>query len=149
MESLPHKVIFFDIGKTLVTSNTSVWSPGARELLVTLRAQRIRLGVISNTADLTREALKDLLPPDFDWSLFDEPLIILSSEVRVKKPERAIFEKALTAAAVSASSCLYCSEDLVETIAAQQVGMHEARVDAAAGELNDFVGVLQTAAGAA
>jgi putative hydrolase of the HAD superfamily len=143
MAPLRYKAVFFDIGKTLVAENTSVWNPGARALLAGLRQQNVRLGLLSNTGDLTRDELEPRLPADFAWDLFDLPLIILSSEVGVAKPKREIFLKAVAAAAAPAASCLYCSEDALEVLAAQIAGMSGARVNAIHGELNTLLETLR------
>ena len=122
------KVVFFDLGKTLVITETKKWNPPAKAVLSELRKAGVRLGVISNTANLKRDELKELLPADFDFNLFDSDLVLLSSEVGIEKPEIAIFQRAVKEAGVSASQCVYCSEDLVETIAAQRAGMMSARI---------------------
>lgn len=137
----PIRVVFFDLGDTLVTSANRQWVPGAQALLARLKARSLRLGVSSNTADLTRDELQPLLPVDFDWGLFEPGLIILSSEVGAEKPSHAIVESAVAAAGTPASGCLFCSESLVDTLAAQAVGMPAARVarppDSELGELLD------------
>ena len=63
-------------------------------------------------------------------------LVILSSEVGHEKPSKEIFELAVTRAAVAANTCLFCTETLLDTLAAQQVGMRAARLLATAGDLN-------------
>lgn len=132
---LPYRVIFFDLGDTLVRGGgRREWVPGARETLSRLHAgsDAPKLGILSNTANLKREQIvSNLLPPDFDLSWFEPGLIVLSSEVRVEKPSPAIFRLALERAAklgAAAGACLYCTEDLTETLAAQQAGMHAARL---------------------
>jgi FMN phosphatase YigB (HAD superfamily) len=45
-------VVFFDLGETLVTSPRR-WLQGAQALLNSLRQSGFRLGIISNTEDLT------------------------------------------------------------------------------------------------
>jgi FMN phosphatase YigB (HAD superfamily) len=69
-----------------------------------------------------------LLPTDFDPAAFEEVLTLFSSEVGKKKPQKAIFEEAVARAGKPADRCLYCSEDIVETLMAQQVGMRSIRV---------------------
>lgn len=85
-QSTSIEVIFFDLGDTLILTAEHRWLPGAKELLVELRRRGLHLGVISNTGSLNRDQLKSVLPADFEWSLFDLDLIILSSEVGVSKP---------------------------------------------------------------
>jgi FMN phosphatase YigB (HAD superfamily) len=122
------RAVFFDLGDTLVTTADRQWVLGARALLASLKTRSLRLGVISNTGNLTRDQLKPLLPIDFDWGLFESDLIILSSEVGAEKPSHAIFETAIAKARIPASTCLFCTESLVDTLAAQAVGMVAARV---------------------
>src|SRR5262245_41261162 len=125
--SSPIRVIFFDLGETLVHGRT--WLPGAKAALAALTAGGFRLGVISNTGDLEdRAAILALLPADFDLGAFEPGLVLFSSEVKIEKPDRAIFEKAVAAANVPAAQCLHGSEGPVETLAAQAVGMRSLRI---------------------
>jgi FMN phosphatase YigB (HAD superfamily) len=133
MASLPFQVVFFDLGETLVTKpavgTRMVWVPGAPESLDKLATLGIRLGVISNTTGLTRPQLLQLLPADFNLGRFETGLVILSSEIGdIEKPDPEIFRRAITAAGVAADQCLYCSESLLETLAAQRTGMRAARL---------------------
>ncbi len=123
----PYKVIFFDLGDTLVIAKNG-WVPGAKTVISQLRAKGYRLGLISNTGDMTRDQLLAILPQDFDLSIFEENLIILSSEVGVKKPSLDIFSMAIKKANVKPSECLFCTESLLDTLAAEQVGIHVARL---------------------
>jgi FMN phosphatase YigB (HAD superfamily) len=120
------KVIFFDLGDTLVQGK--VWVPGAKNLLAELSGKGIRLGVISNTADLARPDILKLLPPDFDLSLFKSKLTLFSSEVHVEKPDPAIFQLAIKRAAVPPGEALFCTENQPDALAAQRAGMRTARV---------------------
>jgi FMN phosphatase YigB (HAD superfamily) len=82
----------------------------------------------TNTGNLTRLQLVAMLPPDFDLAQFEDHLIVCSSEVGVEKPGLEIFRLALARASVEARKCLFCTEELLHTLAAQQVGMHVARL---------------------
>ena len=104
------------------------WVPGAKEIVFQLRTAGTRLGIISNTGTLSRTELAAQLPVDFDLAAFEAGLILLSSEVLVEKPDLALFQLAVTRAAVPGSRCLFCTENLLHTLAAQQVGMHVARI---------------------
>lgn len=128
MDNFIHRVIFFDLGQTLVVTDTRRMVPGAAAALSQLRGAGVRLGVISNTANLTRAQLIARLPPTFDLNIFEPALVLLSSEVGVEKPNPVIFSRAVAQAGVPARECLYCSEDLLETLAAQGVGMMAARL---------------------
>jgi len=124
-----YDVIYFDLGDTLVdNSSPTNWILGAHDAIDLLRQRGLRLGLISNTGTLTRQQLIEMLPPDFDLGLFDESLIILSSEVGVEKPAFDIFRLAVAKSCVAACRCLFCTEELFHTLAAQQVGMHVARL---------------------
>ena len=129
-------VVFFDLGDTLVVSGHSPrWVPGAEALLTTLRDAGLQLGVISNTGNLSRDQLAPLLPHGFDFAVFDADLVVLSSEIgNVEKPDPRIFDEAVQRAGVAASRCLFCTESLTDTLAAQGAGMKAARlVDAVHG----------------
>ena len=122
------KAIFFDLSQTLVTSTRS-WLPGAKELLTALKAHGMPLGIISNTGNLaTRQAILNLLPTDFNLHVFQPEWVFFSSEVGIAKPNKEIFQKAVIATDLPAPQCLYCSEDMVETLVAQHVGMRTMRV---------------------
>lgn len=123
-----YKVIFFDLGLTLLAEDSTRWNPGAQALLTQLGAASFRLGVISNTGNFTRTQLEDRLPKTFKWSVFEPDLILLSSEVEIEKPDVRIFQLALERANVEPRECLYCSENLLETLVAQSAGMDSARL---------------------
>jgi FMN phosphatase YigB (HAD superfamily) len=120
------KAVFFDLGETLVTKNRK-WVSGGKDVLSRLHAKSVRLGVISNTGNLTRAQLLQELPTDFKFSLFEDALVILSSEVGVDKPSPAIFELASVRAGLHPEECLFCTEDLLHTLVAQKTGMRAAR----------------------
>ena len=116
------KVAFFDLGDTLIGSNRT-WIRGARETLAKLHQKHIRLGLISNTGNLSRAEVINMLPQDFDLGLFEEKLVIFSSEVHVEKPDREIFRLAIRRSGVTAAKCLFCSEELSHITAAKQEKM--------------------------
>lgn len=122
-----YKVIFFDLGDTLVTSPRT-WLPGAEDLLRRLRQNNLRLGIISNTANMSRPELANLLPPDFAWASFEEKLVVLSSEVGVEKPALGIFHLAVSRSGLASGLCLFCSENPLDCLAAQRAGLHAYRV---------------------
>jgi FMN phosphatase YigB (HAD superfamily) len=125
-------VIFFDLGDTLVTTRPRAWLPGAQALLKSLGEAGFRLGIISNTGDLaTRDAILDLLPAGFDLAVFEEQLVLFSSEVKREKPDPLIFKEAVKRAGVPANQCLFVTENIVDTLMAQHVGMRTIRVQTA------------------
>jgi len=133
-------VVFFDLGETLVTDSRR-WLTGAQALLKSLRQSGFRLGIISNTGGLTMRAeILNLLPADFDPDAFEANLILFSSEIGKEKPHQAIFVEAVARTHKPANQCLYCSEDILETLMAQQVGMRSIRVQTPP---NSDLGALQ------
>ena len=121
-------VVFFDLGDTLVTSDRH-WIPGAKSLLKELRKAGLRLGIISNTAGFkSRADILNLLPADFDLSAFEAHLTLFSSEIGIEKPRAKIFLEAISRSGGLARQCLYCSENIVETLMAQDVGMRSIRL---------------------
>jgi putative hydrolase of the HAD superfamily len=121
-----YAVVFFDLGNTLVAD--SKWLSGAKETIVQLLQRGMRLGIISNTRQFTRAELAALLPTDFNWNDFENDLTILSSEVGVEKPSLEIFRLAIKKSGLKPRQCLFCTENLIDALAAQQVGMHTARL---------------------
>ena len=119
-------VVFFDIGDTLVTdTGTRASALGCVETLV---SAGFRVGIISNTGDLTRTQLIGVLPTDFSFSPFDDELILLSSEHPFEKPSLRIFFEAMQTANTSPDRCVFVGESLEETVAAQSAGMHAVRI---------------------
>ena len=118
--------VFFDIGDTLVTAGA--WVEGAKATLRQLKSSGVRLGLISNTGDFSRDELQHLLPSDFSFGDFEDALIILSKEVDLEKPDLPIFLLAVQRAGVPPWQCLFVGENLRETIAAQAAGMRAARI---------------------
>ena len=126
------KVVFFDIGDTLVQEpiggGRGLWVHGAKEIVKELCSRNIRLGLISNTGSLTRTELLAILPADFTLSIFNSNLIFLSSEVAVEKPKPSIFLKAIQESGTIPKNCLFCGDSFVETFVAHEVGMLVAKV---------------------
>jgi FMN phosphatase YigB (HAD superfamily) len=116
------KVAFFDLGGTLVGGKRD-WIPGAKETLFKLCQRNIRLGLISNTAALSRPQILELLPGDFAMDLFEDKLVIFSSEVHIEKPDPQIFRLAIQRACVKPGECLFCTEEASHILAAQQEGI--------------------------
>jgi putative hydrolase of the HAD superfamily len=102
---------------------------GARAVLAALRAQGLRLGVISNT----------LQPGEFaDQALEGRGLLhlfaarIYSSEVRVAKPHPGIFHAALHAVGLTADRAVHVGDRLAaDVVGAQAVGMKAVLIEAA------------------
>lgn len=62
--------IFFDLGETLVMRRREL-VPGAQGAVAELRRGRVRLGIISNTGDMTRRAVIKTPSPDFYLGAFE------------------------------------------------------------------------------
>ena len=120
------KTVFFDIGDTLVSEKK--WVPGAKQLVMNLRAEKIAVGLISNTGDLDREKLAKLLPDDFEFELFREDLVFLSSEVGMDKRNLGLFSMAIQHAGNSPWEVMFVGESLEESLMAQRSGMRAARI---------------------
>ena len=124
------RTIFFDIGDTLLVRKNRkfVWLPAALETVEILKSNGMPLGLISNTVPSdTRQSLAAVFPAGF-FDLFDDHLILLSSEVKIEKPSLGIFFHALKQAGVTAGHCLFVTENLGHTFAAQRAGMKALRV---------------------
>lgn len=121
------RVVYFDIGNTLVSDKK--WLPGAKKAVADLAANKIRIGLISNTGQLTREELSEgFLPADFDLESFEQGIVFLSSEVGVEKPDHSIFALAVQHSGVSPWETMFIGECPIETVAAQSAGMRSARI---------------------
>jgi FMN phosphatase YigB (HAD superfamily) len=127
------KVAFFDLGGTLIGTDRN-WIPGAQETLARLSEKQVRLGIISNTGALSRPEILQLLPEDLDLGIFEEGLVIFSSEVHLAKPDPKIFRLAIERARMQPAKCLFCTEESSHLLVAQQEGMETARVGPAPGD---------------
>ncbi|MSR61842.1 MAG: HAD family hydrolase [Planctomycetes bacterium] len=79
--------------------------PGARELLGTLRARRLRLGLISNWSARLPQLLRALeLDSAFDF-------VLGSAALGCEKPDPAIFRLALERVGLAPGSCLHAGDD--------------------------------------
>jgi putative hydrolase of the HAD superfamily len=99
-----------------------------------MRSRSLRLGIISNTSGLNLARLRPSLPRDFDPSWFSSELVVLSGEVGIEKPDPAIFEVAIERAGVPAPACLFCSEDPLDVLVAQRLGMRAVRILPSSGD---------------
>ena len=140
---LPVKVLFLDLGDTLVKKGGGArydWVEGAKAILPQLKTHQVRMGILSNTGTLTRSELLAIMPADFDLSFFEDDLIILSNEVGVEKPHLAIFTYAIKRAAIDPKHCVFCTESLRDVLACQLVGMRAAWV--LTGQVGEFANEL-------
>jgi putative hydrolase of the HAD superfamily len=83
---------------------TFVLYPGARELLRSLRERGLTIGLISNWSERLRRLLDALdLSPAFDF-------VLCSAELRLEKPDPAIFATALRRAGATGERCLHAGD---------------------------------------
>ena len=98
-------------------------------MLSDLKNSGVRLGLISNTANLTRAKLKQLLPLDFDFNVFEANLVLLSSEIGIEKPSLEIFELGNQSNRhISLRVSFIALRIFRKTLGAQRVGMVGARI---------------------
>jgi putative hydrolase of the HAD superfamily len=80
--------------------------PGAQELLRALATRRTIVGVISNWSEPLERILAGLgISGELDF-------VLASAVERCEKPERAIFERALSRAGVAPERAVHCGDDL-------------------------------------
>ena len=119
-------------------------APGAHELLDALHEEGLEVGIVANTwpdpPRLLRRELKE-----FDLAQRIDA-VVLSSELGARKPDAAIFERALAILGVEATDALHVGDRLVDDVqGAAAVGMLTAqalwfRVDDTSGEIEpDFM----------
>ena len=132
------RVVFFDIGETLVRRNAAgkqVLVSGVLEVIEHIREKGVLTGIISNTGEYTRQELSALLPAEFRFDFFEPELVLLSSELgaEIEKPGATIFAIAYERASrltssLSPANCLFCGESPIEILGAQIAGFTGARV---------------------
>ena len=96
------------------------WLPfdGVHEVLQNFKSDSIGLGIISNWDDTARNVLNGAELAEY----FDP--IIISSEVKCKKPHAEIFELALDRAGVTADQCIYVGDNYYDdAVGSRAVGM--------------------------
>jgi FMN phosphatase YigB (HAD superfamily) len=122
-------VVYFDLGNTLVkrvpdASRPTIWIEGSQDALIRLQESGVRLGVLSNTGNFSWQQVQDeVLPEDFDVTIFQEDLIVVSSAVGVQKPDPGIFAYAIEHAGVPPGDILFITGSVDHVIAAQAAGM--------------------------
>jgi putative hydrolase of the HAD superfamily len=98
--------------------------PGARELLATLRARGLAVGVVSNWSERLPEVLDGLgLSAGLDF-------VLVSALERCEKPEPEIFRRALARAGVDAARAVHAGDDVTRDVhGARGVGILPVLVD--------------------
>jgi putative hydrolase of the HAD superfamily len=118
--------------RTFLTAEHRVWEPNiallgsAHALLEALRARGLKLGVVANhwpePAWLVREEIERLGVAE------RVDAVVLAGEVGARKPDPAIFERALAELAVDATAVLHVGDRLEEDVAgAAALGMTTAQ----------------------
>jgi REG-2-like HAD superfamily hydrolase len=104
--------------------DTFVLYPGAIELLEDLRGRKLKIGLVSNWSARLPSLLDRLdLARRVDF-------ILCSAIERTEKPERAIFQRALSCAGVPAHSALHAGDDLEKDVeGARRAGIDAVLVD--------------------
>jgi HAD superfamily hydrolase (TIGR01509 family) len=104
--------------------------PAGVELLHELKAQGYKLFVLSNWDPTSFSLLKAKHPEIFMYQggeMFDG--IMISGNVGILKPERAIFEKCLTDFNLQASDAIFIDDTIENVQAAQQMGITAIQCD--------------------
>ena len=97
-------------------------SPHAVELLAALKARGIRTGVVSNLS-FTRRSLEARLARHLQSHAFD--LVVTSSDLLFRKPERFIFDYALRKAGLSPKEVWFVGDNpTADILGAYHAGMH-------------------------
>jgi putative hydrolase of the HAD superfamily len=106
----------------------AAWGPARQlastthALLETLRGLGLKLGIVSNAIDPPGLLRRDL---DAFGIAARVDIAVFSSEIGLRKPHPAIFERALADLAVAASDALFVGDSLAADVAgAAAVGMH-------------------------
>jgi len=106
-----------------VESLTDVWQkpfeliPEVCRLIPVLKTQ-VRLILLSNTNDLHIRAVRKKTPI---LDEFDD--LVLSYQVKSRKPEEAIYHKALSIAGSCPEECLFIDDLIENVVAARQIGI--------------------------
>jgi putative hydrolase of the HAD superfamily len=110
--------------RTIETRAEETVDPDAPALLASLKARRLRLGVISNwSADLPEYLAAQGLAPYFE-------AIVASEAVGSAKPHRQIFLKGLAALGCAPEHAVHVGDDYwADVVGARDIGMHPVLVD--------------------
>ncbi len=152
------KMVFFDLGETLITAPRKKNNPnaitktsfvrGAREYLLKLKKMNVKLALISNVPEdwgKTRQDRIERLKQEiqktwkdknpFQWALFENRIIVPMDNAH-KKPAPDMFVEAKEMAAKMGMQPIFQGDDLKEVEAAQLVGMKAHQVDT---KKHDFI----------
>ncbi len=133
MNETTTQAVFFDIGDTLGTPRISPPPyrlegldiyPYIPNILQRLKDNNLKIGIISNTGDETKDTMKKVLEEAYIYSFFEPDLLIYSSVEGVSKPSPAIFQLAAQRAGYTdePKNCLFVGEDSKERKVAKDLG---------------------------
>jgi HAD superfamily hydrolase (TIGR01549 family) len=110
--------------RQIETSRVETVDPDAKSLLSSLRAKKLRLGVISNwSADLAQYLARHGLAEYFDT-------IIASEAVGASKPHKEIFLKGLAALGCPPGNAVHVGDDYwADVVGARDLGMSPVLID--------------------
>jgi HAD superfamily hydrolase (TIGR01549 family) len=110
--------------RQIETTRVETVDPDAKSLLASLRAKKLRLGVISNwSADLAQYLAKHGLAEYFDT-------IIASEAVGASKPHKEIFLKGLAALGCPPGNAVHVGDDYwADVVGARDLGMSPVLID--------------------
>lgn len=89
--------------------------------LVTAAAERVPVGVLTNNGPLMVEAIRHIVAPLFPLL---EGRVLCSGALGVRKPEPAIFERALAHFGARAQNTLFVDDLFVNVQGAREAGLH-------------------------
>jgi FMN phosphatase YigB (HAD superfamily) len=128
-------VVLFDLGDTLVIPRLAAGSlqgldvlPFIPEILTRLKGMKVdgaplRLGVISNTGDESKEKLLSMLTEAKLLGFFESDLLFFSSLEGMDKSQKKFFELAVTRAHAAPARCIYVGENDAERTVAASAGL--------------------------
>ncbi|GAA4734454.1 HAD family hydrolase [Modestobacter marinus] len=105
---------------TLMTSRGMPWRPGARELLVAVRAAGLATALVTTTPRRIAALVIDQIAADLGESPFD--LTVCGDEVPARKPDPAPYLQAMVQLGVEPARCLVIEDSLVGVTAGLSSG---------------------------
>lgn len=124
-------VVFFDLGNTLGAATLDGQPPRLLQfdvfpfiprILANLRADGLRLGVISNTGDEKASAMNAVLQPTGLLAQLEPGLLVYSGDEGITKTSPEIFNRAAARAGLPPGKCLFVGEDAAERAVAISAG---------------------------
>ncbi|MCW2536644.1 MAG: putative haloacid dehalogenase [Modestobacter sp.] len=104
----------------LMTAHGMPWRPGARELLLEVRAAGLPTALVTTTPRRVAALVLDRIAADLDGSPFD--VIVCGDEVPARKPDPAPYLQAMAALGVGPAGCVVVEDSVVGTTAGLAAG---------------------------